>query len=77
MTSDDWRRFVCRSCNGRGRKWDWGGPDDCAYCQGTGKFFVHLPTRRVAVWPGGPLRGSMTEADLQLMLTLTRQEITA
>ena len=35
----------------------WGTGEDCPYCVG-GAYSVHLATRSVAKWPGGPFIGA-------------------
>lgn len=52
----DWRVLDCGCCNGLA--WSVGTePIECSDCRGGGRLCVHLPTRTVALYPGGPLCG--------------------
>jgi hypothetical protein len=49
----DWWATDC-GCSG-GLQWGDPGPRECPSCN-NGWRYIHLPSRTVAAWPGGPLR---------------------
>ncbi len=61
----DWRVVSCGSCvNGLVSDYsggDFNGPKECPECGGSGRLFV-LPNDRIALYPGGPFRGTWTGA---------------
>ncbi len=57
-----WRKDSCSRCGGYGvvsvySANDFEGPGECQECGGTGTLFVSEKDR-VAMYPGGPLRGT-------------------
>lgn len=53
---DGWWATDC-GCSG-GIQWGGDSPRECRSCMGGGVRFIHLATRTVAAWPGGPLLGA-------------------
>ena len=63
MRRDDWKRLRCANCVGHGlREAFGGGPAECRECDGGGFYYVH-ESGTLALWPGGPLKGSLTRAE--------------
>ena len=58
----DWWRMDCGCCNGI----EWGGSElvECYECGAGGAVYVHVPSRVVALYPGGPLRGRAYDGQL-------------
>lgn len=57
MPKAKWLTTKCPNCGGHGLKASWDGcPDDCRECGGSGRLYVSSRDR-VALYPGGPLRG--------------------
>jgi hypothetical protein len=54
-----WIIQPCHCCAGI----EWGGeyPRECRTCKGGANYWVHLTSRRMALWPGGPFVGTETE----------------
>jgi len=52
-----WQLIDCGCCAGL----QWGGeePRECKDCGGSGRLFLHVKSRVLADYPGGPLRGRM------------------
>ncbi len=49
--------WVCCGCCA-GLEWSAGyEPIECSSCGGSGRYAVHLPSGRGALWPGGPFNG--------------------
>lgn len=54
----EWIWVSCPSCGGNGvREGFGGGPQECRGCTGVGRLALY-PSDRVALYPGGPLRGT-------------------
>ena len=58
----NWVYYNCGCCAGI----EWGGdsPRDCKRCGGSGTLSLHLPSGRIADYPGGPFRGSLTKEEI-------------
>lgn len=56
-----WVRKDCGCCAGV----EWGGdsPTECSHCMGTGQYCEHMKTGTLALYPGGPLLGSLPKED--------------
>ena len=52
----NWLEIDC-GCSG-GLQWGGEEPIECRTCGGTGRYFVHIKSRVIAIYPGGPLLGS-------------------
>lgn len=51
-----WTLVDCGCCGGL--RWGGESPEECDTCGGSGHYFRHTASRRLAVWPGGPFIGS-------------------
>lgn len=53
----NWLRIDCGCSNGL----EWGGeyPRECDRCKDGGWLWLHEPSRRLALWPGGPFAGRL------------------
>jgi hypothetical protein len=67
-----WIVVDCGCC--AGIRWGGDSPRECDHCGGGGTICVHLGSRRIADWPGGPLRGQMHEDDLARAMASLQQE---
>lgn len=58
-----WLSVDCGCCAGV----QWGGdyPRECPHCQGSGVLALHVASRRIALYPGGPLCGSWPDTEVQ------------
>ena len=52
VDSPGWAEIDCGCCGGI----QWGGesPRDCGTCQGNGRYYRHLRSGVLALYPGGP-----------------------
>jgi hypothetical protein len=57
-----WLSVDCGCCAGI----SWGGdtPKQCSRCKGAGAVALHVQSRRVAEYPGGPLLGMWHQSDV-------------
>ena len=53
----DWLIIDCGCCTGL--QWGRQGPVECPTCKGGGVLYLHKKTGTLALYPGGPLCGSV------------------
>ncbi len=65
-----WFRFDCGCCGGI----EWGGetPHECRSCRGGGEVYLHLASRVLALYPGGPFCGVATDEQVTSVENLRR-----
>ncbi len=61
-----WFSVDCGCCAGI----SWGGdsPNECPDCKGSGAICLHVASRRIAEYPGGPLLGMWHPSDVERAL---------
>ena len=61
--SPGWFWLDCGCCGGI----EWGGdsPVECRRCMGAGTLGLHLPSKRLALYPGGPFCGVPTDGEVE------------
>lgn len=62
VVSAAWTTVQCHDCGGHGQRSDYRGDDfygakECDTCGGSGSLYKS-PSGRLAMYPGGPFRGS-------------------
>ena len=64
-----WVWMDCGCC--AGIKWGGDYPQECEQCKGSGVRCVHLASKRIAEWPGGPFLGTSYDKQVAYLAEVT------